>query len=156
MKPAVSTPCDVVAPNAIGGTLNLRTIPTIRAPIVCGAANNQLEDPERDARALAACGVAYVPDFLANRMGIVNCANEQYGYINDDPAIMAHLERETPTGVFQRSLEVFKRAEASGRTTAEEAVALADELMDEPHPLWPHRGQVIINRLVQGGWDRER
>ena len=51
-------------------------------------------------------------------------------------------------------LEVLKRAEASGRTTAEEAVALADELMEEPHPLWPHRGQVIINRLVQAGWDR--
>ena len=147
--------CDVLAPNAVGAILNPETIPGVRAKVICGAANNQLEQSDRDSAALREEGVLYVPDFLANRMGIVNCANEQYGYLGpDDPAIADHLNRETPTGVFQRTLEVLKRAEASGRTTAEEAVALADELMEEPHPLWPHRGQVIINRLVQAGWDR--
>jgi len=149
----LAEPCDVLAPNAVGAILNDRTIPGVQAKVICGAANNQLEESDRDSAALRQAGVLYVPDFLANRMGIVNCANEQYGYIGrGDPAIAAHLERETPTGVFQRSLQVFQRAETSGRTTAQEAVALADELMEEPHPLWPHRGQVIINHLVQSGW----
>ena len=152
----LAEPCDVLAPNAVGAILNPETIPGIQARVICGAANNQLEESNRDSAALKERGVLYVPDFLANRMGIVNCANEQYGYLGeDDPAIAKHLARETPTGVFQRAQEVFKRAEASGRTTAQEAVALADELMEEPHPLWPHRGQVIINHLVQSGWDRE-
>ncbi len=44
----LAEPADIVAPCATGGTLNPRTIPTIQAPIICGAANNQLEDPERD------------------------------------------------------------------------------------------------------------
>merc|ERR1719473_2665511 len=64
---------DIVSPCAYGASLNAATIPSIRAHIVCGAANNQLEDPPRDDRALAQAGVCYVPDFVANRMGIVNC-----------------------------------------------------------------------------------
>lgn len=51
-----------------------------RASIVCGAANNQLADPENGDRGLCERGITYVPDFVANRMGIVNCANEQVGY----------------------------------------------------------------------------
>jgi len=26
-------------------------------------------------------GITYVPDYVCNRMGIVNCANEQYGRV---------------------------------------------------------------------------
>ncbi|MEO1366897.1 MAG: Glu/Leu/Phe/Val dehydrogenase dimerization domain-containing protein, partial [Acidobacteriota bacterium] len=146
--------CDVLAPNAVGGMLNPRTIPGIQAPLVCGAANNQLEDPERDAAALAGRGILYVPDFLANRMGIVNCANEQYGVFEGDPAIEAHLARETPHGVFRRTLEVIERASQTGRTPADEAVRLADELMEELHPIWGHRGLQIIRRLVDEDWHR--
>ncbi|MFH1131952.1 MAG: Glu/Leu/Phe/Val dehydrogenase dimerization domain-containing protein [Pseudomonadota bacterium] len=150
----LGTECDVVAPNAIGATLNPNTIPLIKAPIVCGAANNQLEDARRDAAAMHKQEVLYVPDFLANRMGIVNCANEQYGSIGDDPAIRSHLERDNPTGIFQRSMEVFRRAAKSGNTTAQEAQALADELAQQLHPMWGNRGQMIINDLVKTGWDK--
>ena len=151
----LAEPCDILAPCAVGAVLNPTTIPTIQAPIVCGAANNQLEDPARDAELLQERDILYVPDFLANRMGIVNCANEQYGVFDDDPAIQAHLDRETPWGVFQRSLEVFERAEKSGRTPAAEAEILADELSEELHPIWGHRGYQIIQHLVDTGWDRQ-
>ena len=144
--------CDVVSPNAVGATLNPDTIPHIRAALVCGGANNQLADPARDGPALAAHGAFYVPDFLANRMGIVNCANEQYGCMPDDPAIRSHLDPSTPHGIYQRSLEVYRRAEASGRTPAEEAEALAEALSDEPHPVWGDRGQLIIDALLDEGW----
>jgi glutamate dehydrogenase/leucine dehydrogenase len=142
---------EILVPNALGGILNSRTIPLIQARVVCGAANNQLEDPKKDAK-LFSKGVLYVPDFLANRMGIVNCANEQYGVIEQDPFIMSHLERNWPTGIYQRSLEVFQRASKSGRTPTEEAEMLADALSLEPHPLWGNRGQIIIDSLVQSGW----
>jgi len=150
----LAEPCDILVPNATGAVLNPATIPTIAGRVVCGAANNQLEQSDRDAAALRERGILYVPDFLANRMGIVNCANEQYGVIDNDPAIASHLERETPTGIFQRCLEVFGRARESGRTTAEEAELLADELAQELHPIWGHRGQLIIDALVRQGWDR--
>lgn len=143
---------DVLAPNAVGACLNPRTIPSIRSPVVCGAANNQLQDPRRDADALKEAGILYVPDFLANRMGIVNCANEQYGVFERDPAVTAHLDRETPTGVYQRCLQVFGGAEASGRTPAHEAEVLAEELSREPHPIWGNRAQAIMDELVESGW----
>lgn len=143
---------DIVAPNATGATINPDTIPTIKAKIICGAANNQLANSKRDGDAVKAANILYVPDFLCNRMGIVNCANEQYGWLEDDPAIKAHLNRETTHGVFQRSLDVFKRAEKSGSSTAEEAVQLAEELMQENHPIWPNRVQEIIEVLVKEDW----
>lgn len=142
---------DVLVPNALGGILNANTIPAIHAKVVCGAANNQLENPKQDAK-LFPKGTLYVPDFLANRMGIVNCANEQYGMVENDPFITSHLEREMPTGIYQRCLEIFQRAKDSERTPLEEAELLADELSLEPHPIWRNRGQFIIDFLVQSGW----
>lgn len=142
---------DVLSPNALGATLNMHTIPSIQTRVVCGAANNQLEDSRTDAK-LFPQGVHYIPDFLANRMGIVNCANEQYGVVNNDPAIMKHLERQSPAGIYQRCLEILHRAEQSGRTTAEESELLADQLSLETHPIWGNRGQLIMNTLVQFGW----
>jgi glutamate dehydrogenase/leucine dehydrogenase len=144
--------CDVFAPNAVGATVNAITIPMLAASVVCGAANNQLEDSSRDASLLRDRNILYVPDFLANRMGIVNCANEQYGVFAGDSAVVAHLDRATPHGVFRRALEVFERAERSGKTTAEEAEALADELSLEPHPIWGNRAREIVDHLVASNW----
>lgn len=148
----LATPCDILAPSAVGGVLNPETIPLVRAPIVCGAANNQLEVLARDAETLQRRGILYVPDFLANRMGIVNCANEQYGVFPGDPAIAAHLDRNNPGGVYQRLIEVLERAAASGRPPAVEATLLADELAAQPHPMWGRRAQDIIDYLAAGGW----
>jgi len=148
-------PCDLLAPNAVGAILNARTIPSVEAAVICGAANNQLEDAERDAPALAERGVLYAPDFLVNRMGIVNCANEAYGCFPDDPAITSHLDHDSEHGIFQRSLQVYQRAQASGRTPAAEAQLLADELSRMPHPIWGNRGQRIIDALVAERWDRQ-
>ena len=148
----LAQPGDILAPNAVGAILNDTTIPRIQARVVCGAANNQLQVHERDALALQQRGILYVPDFLCNRMGIVNAANEQYGTISHDPAIYRHLDRDEPTGVFQRSLQVFERARQSGRPPAFEAQDLADELAEELHPIWGHRGQLIIRDLVESGW----
>jgi leucine dehydrogenase len=141
---------DILSLNATGATLNERTIPTIAARIVCGAANNQLEDPERDDRRLAERGILYLPDFLVNRMGIVNCADEQFGTVADDPAFERHLGDEWENSIYNLSLQVLADAEKSGRTPHRVAVELADERSFEAHPLWGHRGPIIIKGLVSG------
>ncbi|KAJ3301641.1 hypothetical protein HDV03_000520 [Kappamyces sp. JEL0829] len=61
---------DAVCPCATGGILNASTIPTIQTRIVCGAANNQLLEMNKDDLRLAQRGIVYIPDFLVNRMGI--------------------------------------------------------------------------------------
>ncbi len=148
----LSTPCDILAPCATGAILNPRTIPTIKAKIVCGAANNQLEDAVRDGRLIHEQGVVYVPDFLANRMGIVNCANEQYGYINHDPLIEQHLSENWEYSVYQTTLRVLAESKEKDEPTAAVAVRQADELAQQEHPLFGHRGFRIIQSLVENRW----
>lgn len=142
-------PCDVFAPNALGGVLDPDTIAMLRTPIVCGAANNQLLDDRRDDRLLADRKIVYVPDFVANRMGIVNCANEQYGSIPDDPAITRHFGREWDNAVYVIVRRVLERAAAEGVTTSTAANLLADEACTVPHPIWGHRPRAIIDAVAR-------
>lgn len=148
----LAEPCDILAPNALGGILEPATIARLRTRIVCGAANNQLLDQDRDAKLLAARSVVYVPDFLANRMGIVNCANEQYGWFENDPAIVKHFDREWEGSVYRVTQAVLRRATATGITSTEAANALADELAARAHPIFPDRTRAIIQALLRDGW----
>ncbi|MFT3916897.1 MAG: hypothetical protein QM704_23280 [Anaeromyxobacteraceae bacterium] len=148
----VAEAADVLSPCATGAVLGPATIPAIRAPVVCGAANNQLEDPARDDAALAARGITYLPDFLVNRMGIVTCADEQYGYVGRDPSIARHLGDDWENGVYRLSLTVLEEARRTGRTPHRIALDLAEARSREPHPVWGHRGKLIIRSLVERGW----
>ena len=80
----LSTEADVFSPNAIGGILNDESIPLLKVKLVSGGANNQLLLPLKHASMLLERGIGYTPDFIVNCMGIINCANEQYGYLLSD------------------------------------------------------------------------
>ncbi len=152
----LAEPADILAPNALGGVLGPETTGRVAAPIVCGAANNQLLDDVRDGRALADRGIIYVPDFVANRMGIVHCANEQYGYVDDDPYYRRHFDPEHPASIQAVVQKVLARARDEGLGAAEAACNLADEAAAEVHPIWGHRGKAIIDGLVRADWAGQR
>jgi glutamate dehydrogenase/leucine dehydrogenase len=143
---------DIVSPCATGAVLGPETIPRIRAKIVCGAANNQLEDPERDDAALDRAGVLYMPDFLVNRMGIVNCADESFGYVDGDPTFEEHLGDRWDQSIYRLSLRVLEEARRTGKTPARVALDIAEKRSFETHPIWGHRGVQIIDSLVASGW----
>src|SRR5262249_54086812 len=63
VEEALTTECDVLAPCAIGGVLNSRSIPLLRCRVVAGGANNQLETPG-DANLLPAPALPYPPHLL--------------------------------------------------------------------------------------------
>jgi glutamate dehydrogenase/leucine dehydrogenase len=70
---ALKVNADILCPCALGGLLTLEVVPELAFAIIVGAANNQLAGaPVADA--LAAAGILYVPDFLANAGGIINIA----------------------------------------------------------------------------------
>lgn len=144
--------CDLLSPNATGAILNPATIPLIKAKIVCGAANNQLEDPIRDDISLHQRGIIYVPDFLTNRMGIVNCADEQAGYVNNDPLIERHLNKEWEYSIHQMTLKVLSNAKETGVSTGSAAVDMAEKLSLEDNPIFGHRSKLIIDSLVDNKW----
>ncbi|NOY24199.1 MAG: Glu/Leu/Phe/Val dehydrogenase [Acidobacteria bacterium] len=139
---------DVVSPCATGGTLNDDTIPKIRAAIIAGGANNQLEDEARHAKMLQEREIVYTPDFLNNRMGIVNCANEQYGYVNNDPAIYRHLNYEWENAIYALTKNIVLDSKKSGMTTYEQALHMTQKKMREPHPIWGNRSREIIRSLI--------
>ena len=144
--------CDILAPCATGAILNSDSIPQIKAKIICGAANNQLKNSVVDGQAIQARGITYVPDFLVNRMGIVNCAGEQSGYVDDDPLFTRHLDRDYEYSVFKTSLRVLQQAAESKQPPADVAIKLADELALEDNPIYGHRGEKIIQSLVDNNW----
>ena len=67
--------CDVFTPCALGGAINLDTLPRIKARVIAGGANNQLADAEVG-RAVFERGLLYAPDFVINGGGIINVAAE--------------------------------------------------------------------------------
>ncbi len=97
-----------------------------------------------------------MPDYLCNRMGIVHCANEQYGYVPHDPAIERHFGREWDNSVYLITRRALERAASEGITTAAAANHLADELACALHPIWGHRTQAIIAGLVADRWHLAR
>jgi len=143
---------DIFAPSALGGILNENTIPLITAPIVCGAANNQLlytQDGER----LRKRDISYVPDFVANRMGIVNCANEQYGYVVNDPNFNDHFGTHWDNAIYNIVSKTLELASQKAISPDLAACEIADELAKKPHPIWGHRTKLIINSLIQDRWE---
>lgn len=147
-----SEACDIFSPNATGAILNPETIDKIRAKIICGAANNQLEDPGRDGDLLVKKGITYVPDFLTNRMGIVNCANEQYGYVSNDSMIEQHFSKDWDYSIYRTAIKVLEESNSSNKPTGEIALKIADELSKVNHPIFGHRGKEIIKSLVENEW----
>lgn len=136
---------DVFSPCGIGEQLNSDTIPRLKVSLVCGAANNQLRDSEADAERLSARGITYVPDFLCNRMGITNCADEWLGYLEEDVLLAA--ER-----VYPDTLRVLRHARDLRITTQEAAESLANVAASELHPTLGHRGRRIIDFVMSSSW----
>ncbi len=74
--------CDIFSPCALGGIVNQSMIETLKAPIICGAANNQLADKSID-EILHQKNILYVPDYVANAGGVI-CAAAQAGVISKE------------------------------------------------------------------------
>ena len=118
---ALTIECDVLSPCALGGVLSAATIPRLRCAAVCGAANNQLATDE-DGERLAAAGVLYAPDYVANAGGVVNIADEATPGGYDRDRAWARVAQIGDT--LRRVLEL---ADAHGLTPAAAADRLAEE-----------------------------
>lgn len=71
--------CDIYAPCALGAVVNDETIPQLKAKVIAGAANNQLKDTKHG-DIIHELGIAYAPDYVINAGGVINVADELYGY----------------------------------------------------------------------------
>lgn len=109
---------DIYSPCALGGTLNADTIPRLQCAIVVGAANNQLVSPG-DADRLAARGILYVPDYVANAGGVIDGTRDICGW----PLARSQQAVEA---IYDTTLELLRAAQRDGVTPAAAADRLAE------------------------------
>jgi leucine dehydrogenase len=125
---AMTADVDVLAPCALGGVLDDETVPELRAPVVAGAANNQLAD-DRIADLLFDRGILWAPDFVANAGGIVNISVELEAGGYDPKRARAKVRRIGDT-----LAEVYGNARAIGATPLTAAMELARRRLTRPTP----------------------
>lgn len=128
---ALRTSADVLSPCALGGVLTEANASTLPFEIVVGAANNQLRSPEVATR-LAASGVLYVPDFLANAGGIINIAQEAGGYDATRAQRAVEAIRVTTSMVLQRAQADRTTPLAVADLIVAERLAIAERRVRSP------------------------
>ncbi|MGE7913799.1 Leu/Phe/Val dehydrogenase [Lysinibacillus xylanilyticus] len=110
---------DIFSPCALGAILNDETIPQLKAKVVAGSANNQLQD-SRHGDYLHELGIVYAPDYVINAGGVINVADELYGY-NSERA-MKRVE-----GIYDSIEKIFEISKRDGIPTYVAANRLAEE-----------------------------
>jgi len=121
---------DVFVPCALGGAVNAKTVETIQAKIIAGAANNQLATPDMDSL-LMSKGILYAPDFVINAGGIINIAGEVRGDYSLD-WVRGKLE-----GLEETLNDIFQQSVAKNRPTGE----IAEEIAR--HRVYNNRGSEL-------------
>ncbi len=119
----VAADIDVLAPCALGGTLDDTTVAQLKAKIVCGGANNQLAHPGVD-KQLAERGILYAPDYVVNAGGVIQVADEIEGFDME-------RARAKATRIFDTTRKIFQIADEEGVPPAVAADRLAEERMSE-------------------------
>lgn len=71
--------CDILSPCALGGVIDGQRVSDLNCRILCGGANNILDDPDEDAAALKNADIVYAPDFVANAGGLIRLAGLYLG-----------------------------------------------------------------------------
>jgi valine dehydrogenase (NAD+) len=109
---------DILAPCALGGALTDQVVGSLRARIVCGAANNQLAHSGVE-KLLADQGILYAPDYVVNAGGVIQVADELRGF-NFERA------RAACEQIFATTARIFDIAESDGVPPSVAADRLAE------------------------------
>jgi leucine dehydrogenase len=117
---ALTTECDVLAPCAVGGIINARSITALRCRVIAGGANNQLATPQ-DADLLRERGIVYAPDFVINAGGVLHGEGLEVQHWTRD-ALDTRL-----AGIGDAVYEILQRADHDGISSdaAARRIALA-------------------------------
>jgi leucine dehydrogenase len=123
---------DVFAPCALGAVINDDTLKALRAPIVCGAANNQLAET-RHGDALERRGIVYAPDYVANAGGVINVDAELEGWSLDRAHRKAGEIYDTVLRVLEIARDQGIPSYKAADRLAEERVAAVEQAKSLPH-----------------------
>lgn len=114
---------DIYAPCALGATVNDDTLSRLKCSIIAGAANNQLAKEDVHGKAVMEQGMLYVPDFMINAGGLMNCYVELTGYKKD--LAMARAE-----DIYGTTLSILDRSARENIPTYQIANIMAEERIE--------------------------
>lgn len=95
--------CDIYAPCAMGASLNDDSLSRLKASIIAGSANNQLQDSQRHGQLVHDKGLVYAPDYVINAGGLINVYQERIGYCKD--AAILQIDR-----IYDRVREIIRES----------------------------------------------
>lgn len=125
---------DIFSPCALGAIINDETIPQLKAKVIAGSANNQLKET-RHGDQIHEMGFVYAPDYVINAGGVINVADELYGY-NQERA-MKRVE-----GIYQNVDKVIQISKRDGIPTYVAADRMAEERIES---MRKSRSQFLLN-----------
>jgi leucine dehydrogenase len=148
-----SVEADIFVPCAMGGILNDETIPQLKAGVVAGMANNQLQSRHHD-KMLMDRDILYVPDYVINSGGVICVGYEFFrksGYNPQDfdmtrDAMVLHVE-----GVGKTVTHILEEARKRNLPTGEAANLLAEEKFLKGEALDEVNQEESANFAVGGG-----
>lgn len=121
----LKTECDIFAPCALGAVLNVNNVKDLKCKMICGSANNVLTDAATGAE-LEALDILYLPDYIVNAGGVINCAEEITGSTYDAEAVTAKVNK-----IYDTTLKVLSLAKSKGISTYDAAEMYAMDIINE-------------------------
>jgi leucine dehydrogenase len=126
---------EVYSPCALGGTVNVDTLPRLKCKVICGAANNQLANDEIGYEVMNR-GILYAPDYAVNAGGLMNVSLEIDGYNRERAMRMLRT-------IYFNLGRIFEIAKRDNIPTFLAADRMAEERISAIGKLrLPHLGQV--------------
>jgi len=115
--------CDIFAPCAMGAVLNTNNVSNLNCAIVAGAANNILVDAET-ADKLEKRDILYLPDYIINAGGVINCGVEIADGVYDVGKVNDRI-----TGIYDTTMKILALAKEKGITTYRAADEYAEGII---------------------------
>ena len=120
----LTTECDIFAPCAMGAVLNIDNIKSLKCQIVAGAANNVLTDSSTG-NALDKMGILYLPDYIINSGGVINCGMEITDGFYDVNVVNKKVDE-----IYDTTLKIISLAKEKQISTSKAADEFAEGIVN--------------------------
>jgi len=120
----LNTDCDILSPCAMGAVLNTDNVKQLKCKLIAGAANNILTDVSTG-EALDKMGILYLPDYIINAGGVINCGMEITDRIYDVNIVNAKVDK-----IYDTTLKIISLAKEKHISTSKAADEYAEEIVN--------------------------
>ncbi len=120
----LTSECDIFAPCAMGAVLNTGNVDALKCRLIAGAANNVLMDAETG-DALERLDILYLPDYIINAGGVINCGMEITDQTYSADAVNAKVD-----AIYDTTLRIISSAKEKNISTYRAADEYAEAIVN--------------------------